>query len=184
MNNISSSVVFLLCKRFQHNFFFFWLFQVLVAALQIFVAACRIFLGVACRLSVVACRIQFPNQGSDPGPLNWEHRVLTTGPQGSPSSTVFYRVRPTNGTSYLLARLKIFSPGCILESLEEFLQNTDATLRDPDSVLGQSPGISEFKSCPGTVVAANPWARPIVEHIQYLRSMVVHCISSVRTLTL
>ena len=29
-----------------------------------------------------ACGIQFPNQGSNPGPLHWEHGVLPTGPPG------------------------------------------------------------------------------------------------------
>ena len=33
-----------------------------------------------CGLLVVACGIQFPDQGSNLGPLHWEHRVLTTGP--------------------------------------------------------------------------------------------------------
>ena len=31
---------------------------------------------------VVACGIQFPDQGSNPGPLHWERGVLTTGPPG------------------------------------------------------------------------------------------------------
>ena len=30
----------------------------------------------------MACGIQFPDQGSDPGPLHWEHRVLATRPPG------------------------------------------------------------------------------------------------------
>ena len=39
-------------------FFFFWLHRVFVAA----------------------CGILYPKQGSNPGPLRWEHRVLATGP--------------------------------------------------------------------------------------------------------
>ena len=31
---------------------------------------------------VAACTIQFPDQGSNPGPLHWECRVLPTGPPG------------------------------------------------------------------------------------------------------
>ena len=31
---------------------------------------------------VAVCGIQFPDQGSNPGPLHWEHRVLATGPPG------------------------------------------------------------------------------------------------------
>ena len=37
---------------------------------------------VACKLLVVACGIQFPDQGSNPGPLHWERGVLATGPPG------------------------------------------------------------------------------------------------------
>ena len=33
---------------------------------------------------VVVCGISFPGQGSNPGPLCWEPRVLDAGPQGSP----------------------------------------------------------------------------------------------------
>ena len=31
---------------------------------------------------VAACEIQFPDQGSNPDPLHWEHRILATGPPG------------------------------------------------------------------------------------------------------
>ena len=33
-------------------------------------------------LLIVTCGIQFPDQASNPGPLHWECRVLTTGPPG------------------------------------------------------------------------------------------------------
>ena len=32
--------------------------------------------------SAAACGIHFPDQGSNPGPLHWGHRVLATGPPG------------------------------------------------------------------------------------------------------
>ena len=38
-----------------------------------------------------ACGIQFPGQGSNPGPLHWEHRVLTTVPPGKSLSRLFFR---------------------------------------------------------------------------------------------
>ena len=44
---------------------FIWLHQVLTAA---------------CKLLVAACGIQFPDQELNPGPLPWEHVVLTTVP--------------------------------------------------------------------------------------------------------
>ena len=37
-----------------------------------------------CQVLVVACGIQFPDQGSNLGPLHWEHRVLATGLPGKP----------------------------------------------------------------------------------------------------
>ena len=49
-------------------FFFFWLHWVLVVACEIFLVAAR--------------GIQFPDQGSNPGPLHQELRVLPTGPPG------------------------------------------------------------------------------------------------------
>ena len=33
-------------------------------------------------VSVVACGVLFPDQGSNPSPLVWEHGVLATGPAG------------------------------------------------------------------------------------------------------
>ena len=38
--------------------------------------------SAACELLVAACGIQFPDQGSNPGPLHWECGVLATGPPG------------------------------------------------------------------------------------------------------
>ena len=61
-----------------------------------YLSACfqNIFLAVlgpvaACKLSVAACGIQIPNQGSNSDPLNWEHRVLVTGPPGR-SQCMYY----------------------------------------------------------------------------------------------
>ena len=39
-------------------------------------------LAAAGELLNVACGVQFPDQGSNPGPLYWEHRVLATGSPG------------------------------------------------------------------------------------------------------
>ena len=48
---------------------------------------CLFVSGLSCNQGflVVACGIQFPNQGSNPGPLPWEHRVLAIGSPGKPS---------------------------------------------------------------------------------------------------
>ena len=56
-----------------HTGFFFFFF--LVTACQLLVAVCE--------LSCSMFRIYFPDQGSNPGPLHWEHGVSATGPQGS-----------------------------------------------------------------------------------------------------
>ena len=41
------------------------------------------------QLLVVACGVSFPDQGSNPGPLHWECRVLTTGPPGKSLHGIF-----------------------------------------------------------------------------------------------
>lgn len=45
------------------------------------------------KVSAAACGIQLPDQGPNPGLLNWEHRVLPLDRQGSlpsPASSVVY----------------------------------------------------------------------------------------------
>ena len=93
-HSFSDSFFLKIFKRFILNIYLlfinlFWLRQVLVAAHGIFVTACGIF---SCSIQdlllryadslVVACGIQFPDQGSNPGPLHWEHGILPTGPPG------------------------------------------------------------------------------------------------------
>ena len=46
---------------------------------DLFIWVCWV-LAAAGELLNVACGIQFPDQGSNPGPLHWECRVLATGP--------------------------------------------------------------------------------------------------------
>ena len=41
------------------------------------------------RSLVSGCGMQLPDQGLNPSPLHWEHRVLSTGPQGSPCVSYF-----------------------------------------------------------------------------------------------
>ena len=53
------------------NTFTLWLYQVLVVACGIF----------SCNIQTLSCSM-FPNQGLNPGPLHWEHRVFATGPPG------------------------------------------------------------------------------------------------------
>ena len=67
---------FFVCLIFIYLFtyLFIWLHGVLVAAHGLF----------SC-----SCRIQFPNQGSNPGPLHQGHGVLTTGPPGESPRLLF-----------------------------------------------------------------------------------------------
>ena len=76
--------------------------QVLVAAREIF-SFLSFFLKsvVACILLVVACGIQFPDQGLNPGHLNWEPGVLTTGPRGK-SHLFTYSMSPVGAPSLLI----------------------------------------------------------------------------------
>ena len=46
-----------------------------------------------CWVLRVACAIHFPDQGSNPGPLHWKHRVLATGSPGK-SLHFTFSVRP------------------------------------------------------------------------------------------
>ena len=46
---------------------------------------------MARKLLVAACGIQFPDLGSNLGPLHWEHRVLATGPSGKSLVLSFLR---------------------------------------------------------------------------------------------
>ena len=61
---------------------------VLLAAHGIFVVACGsfFFLFFSRGMRTLSCGMHAgsssPNQGSNPGPLHWEHEVLPTGPPG------------------------------------------------------------------------------------------------------
>ena len=48
--------------------------------------------------SVAACGIQLPDQGSNPGPLHWEHGVLATRPSGKPPGKRFLKARKGRGS--------------------------------------------------------------------------------------
>ena len=63
---------------------FIWLHWVLVVAHGIFSCGMQDLLLWHVESLVVACGIQFPDKGSNPGPLNWECGVLATGPPGKP----------------------------------------------------------------------------------------------------
>ena len=45
-------------------------------------------LVAACELLVMARGILFPNQGSNLGPLHWEHGILATGQPGKSLGTI------------------------------------------------------------------------------------------------
>ena len=81
--------VFLKIVFFKHLFSFIYLFgcpgsQLQYTGSSIFTVACGIFVCVcvACKRLVAARGIQFSDQGSNPGPLHWDHEVLASAPQG------------------------------------------------------------------------------------------------------
>ena len=75
--SVISQALFLFCFVFLNIYLFIWLHQVLVEAHGIFNFHCS-------KWGLLAYRIQFPDQGSNPGALHWELRVLATGPPGNP----------------------------------------------------------------------------------------------------
>ena len=64
-------------KKKNKNCVFIWLLRVLVIACGIF----NLCFSMQALLDA-ACGIQFPDQGSNPGPRHWQHGVLATGPPG------------------------------------------------------------------------------------------------------
>ena len=78
---ISSYYSYQVLFFFFFEYLFIWLCRVLIAAHGSFIVPFRIFTA-ACKLLVVACGIQFPDQVSNLGPLNWECGVLATRPPG------------------------------------------------------------------------------------------------------
>ena len=59
----------------------------------------------ACELLVAVCGIWFPGQGSNPGPLHWECRVLATGPPGkSLHGPLTWILLPQPGLGYRLVQ--------------------------------------------------------------------------------
>ena len=65
---------------FKHNLKNYYLF--ILKDLFTYLAA----LGLSCSMWTFSCGVWevFPDQGSNPGALHWEHRVLATGPSGKP----------------------------------------------------------------------------------------------------
>ena len=77
LSEFTGLLIFLFLKKL---FLFIWLGWTLVMVHWIF--SCSMWI-----LPVAASGIWFPDQGSNPGPLHWEHRVLATGP---PGKSLFY----------------------------------------------------------------------------------------------
>ena len=65
------------------------LYQAFVVAHGIFSLCCGGCLVAAGEILVAACGTYFPDQGSNPCPVDWELRVLATGPAGKSPPDVF-----------------------------------------------------------------------------------------------
>ena len=81
------------CSYQGWSFFFFFFLIFIVIYLAVPGLSCGMWylwsslwhagsLVAACKLSAAACGIWLPNQGSNPGPLHWERRVIASGPLG------------------------------------------------------------------------------------------------------
>ena len=81
----------------------------------------KIFLLIwLCWVLAAACGIQFFDQGSNPGPLHWELRVLATGPPGkSPEGRGFISNYPIGSQ-----KERSFLSGSLLRNLEMENQNS------------------------------------------------------------
>ena len=103
------------CRPFRKAVLkFFWPRRVLGAARgsSIFTVACGILLAAA-------CEIQFPDQGSNPGPLPWELRASASGPPGRSPLRPFSGLRsaplpPRPRLVYLFVRCWPFGLFCLL----------------------------------------------------------------------
>ena len=84
--NIATRVILLIdwLIFYIYLYLLIWLHQVLPVTRGIFTLAwgTQELSVVACKLLIAACSIQFPDQGSNPGPLHWECGVSTLGPPG------------------------------------------------------------------------------------------------------
>ena len=55
----------------------------------------------ACKLFIVVCCIWFTDQGSNPGSLHWEHRVLDNGPPRKSQEQGFFSVLVADMSCFL-----------------------------------------------------------------------------------
>ena len=77
---------------------------------------------------VMACGIQFPDQGSNPGPLPWEGRVLATGPPGKCLGFAFNVLSENQKTQKMVLTAKPGSQDHGFNSKKSFLQPQMETL--------------------------------------------------------
>ena len=109
-----SIVAFLLffIKKFLKNIYLFGCIgSQLQQASSLVVAQGVLSCGSLAPLLQHACRIQFPDQGSNPGPLHWERGVLTTVPPGKShgiSNTITHLKNKLNCPQISLRHLKAF----------------------------------------------------------------------------
>ena len=73
---------------------------------------------------------QFPDQGLNPCPLHWEHKILTTGPPGKP--LVFEYWKQNKFPQVMI----FYYDFCLLESKEEMRQHKKRQSPDGDNTFG------------------------------------------------
>ena len=68
-------------------------------------------LAAACKLLVMSYGILFPDQGSNPGPLHWDHGILATQPPGKSLGVILLGVIISSPAVHLvLPRLDVCTP--------------------------------------------------------------------------
>ena len=80
---------------------------------------------------ISSCRIWFPDQGSNPGPLHWEHGVLATGPSEKSLNQDFCPMTWPHPWSTVFVSQSSCCPELMLGLVPHFFQRSCSWVLDP-----------------------------------------------------
>ena len=129
------------------------------------------------RSLLVACGIWSPNQGSNPGPLHWEHGVLVTGLPGKPVEPVFYNYKwniilnhPVVHLSTLYNAVIVLesSPSCSPSLCNPTVKNRPEMQETRVRSLGREDALEKGMATHSSILA---WRIPRTEEPGRLQSM-------------
>ena len=125
---------------------------------------------------LIACGIWFPDQGSNLGPLHWEHRVLVTGLPGKSMELVFYNYTWTIilnhpvvhlCTLYTVEIVLEFSTSCSPSLCDPTVKNLPAMQETQVRSLGQEDTLEKGMATHSSILA---WRIPQTEEPGWLQS--------------